>query len=118
MSEEFLLYQASDGSSRIQARLEGRTLWLTQQLLADLCESTPQNIAQHVRAIYAESELIEEATCKPYLQVRDEAGWQVSRSLKRYKSDGNKATIEPGEASVTNLTGLLMPEIGGSNEPR
>ena len=87
MSGEFLLYQAPDGSSRIQVRLEDRTLWLTQQQLADLYESTPQNITQHIRAIYTESELIEAATCKPYLQVRDEAGRQVSRSLKHYNLD-------------------------------
>ena len=87
MSEEFLLYQAPDGSSRFQVRLEGRTLWLTQQQLADLYESTPQNITQHIRAIYAGSELIDAATCKPYLRVRDEAGRQVSRSLKHYNLD-------------------------------
>ena len=79
MIGEFLLYQAPDGSSRIQVRLEDRTLWFTQQQLADLCESAPQNITQHIRAIYTESELIEAATCKPYLQVRAEAGRQVSR---------------------------------------
>jgi hypothetical protein len=84
VSGEFVLYQAPDGSARIQVRLEDRTLWLTQQQLADLYESTPQNITQHIRAIYAESELTEAATCKPYLQVRDEAGRQVSRSLKHY----------------------------------
>jgi hypothetical protein len=82
MTGEFLLYKAPDGSSRIQVRLEDRTLWLTQQQLADLYESTPQNITQHIRAIYAESELTEAATCKPYLQVRSEAGRHVSRSLK------------------------------------
>lgn len=82
MSEEFLLYQAPDGSSRIQVRPEGRALRLTQQQLADLCESTSQNMIQHIRAIYAESELIEAATCKPRLHVQDEAGRQVRRSLK------------------------------------
>ena len=81
MSEEFLLYQAPDGSSRIQVRLEGFTLWLTQQQLADLYESTPQNITQHIRAIYTESELIEAATCKSYLQVRAEAGDRKSTRL-------------------------------------
>ena len=87
MSGEFLLYQAADGSARIQVRLEDRTLWLTQQQLADLYESTSQNITQHIRAIYAENELTEAATCKPYLQVRSEAGRQVSRSLKHYNLD-------------------------------
>ena len=67
--------------------MQDRTLWLTKQQLADLYESTPQNITQHIRAIYAENELIEAATCKPYLQVRDEAGRQVSRSLKHYNLD-------------------------------
>ena len=86
-SGEFLLYQAPDGSARIQVRLDGRTLWLTQQQLADLYESTTQNITQHIRAIYAEHELTAAATCKPYLQVREEAGRQVSRSLKHYNLD-------------------------------
>lgn len=84
---EFLLYQAPDGTARIQVRLEDRTVWLTQQHLADLYESTPQNITQHIRAIYSDGELAEEATCKPYLQVREEAGRQVSRSLKHYNLD-------------------------------
>ena len=79
MSGEFLLYQAPDGSSRIQVRLENRTLWLIQQQLADLYESTPQNITQLIQVIYAESESTEAATRKPYLQVRAEAGRQVSR---------------------------------------
>ena len=79
MSEEFLLYQAPDGSSRIQMRLEDRTLWLTQQQLADLYESMSQNITQHIRVNYAESESMEAATCKPDLQVRAEAGRQITR---------------------------------------
>lgn len=45
-------------------------MWLTQQQLSDLFKSTPQNITQHIRAIYQAGELREEATCKPYLQVR------------------------------------------------
>ena len=44
--------------------MQDRTLWLTKQQLADLYESTPQNITQHIRAIYTESELSETATCK------------------------------------------------------
>lgn len=85
MSEEFLLYQAPEGSSRIQVRPEGRALRLTQQQLADLYESTRQNITQHIRAICAGSELIEAATCKPCLQVRDEsraAGQSQSQALQ------------------------------------
>lgn len=81
---ELLLYQAQDGRARLQVRLSGGTLWLTQQQLADLYQSTPQNITQHIRAIYADGEALEAATCKPYLQVRSEGGREVSRSLKHY----------------------------------
>jgi len=81
---EFLLYQTEDAQTLIQVRFEQGGLWLTQQQLADLFQSTPQNITQHIRAIYQTGELREEATCKPYLQVRQEIGRQVSRSLKHY----------------------------------
>ena len=84
---ELVLYQAPDGQARMQVRLSGGTLWLTQQQLADLYQSTPQNITQHIRAIYADGEVLEAATCKPYLQVRSEGGRDVSRSLKHYNLD-------------------------------
>lgn len=71
---EFLLYQAEDARTYIQVRFQEGGLWLTQQQLADLYQSTPQNITQHIRAIYETGELREEATCKPYLQVRQERG--------------------------------------------
>jgi hypothetical protein len=84
---ELVLYQAPDGHAKLQVRLSGGTLWLTQQQLADLYQSTPQNITQHIRAIYADGEVLEAATCKPYLQVRAEGGRDVSRSLKHYNLD-------------------------------
>jgi len=84
---ELLLYQAADGRARIQVRLAGNNLWLTQQQLAELYQSTPQNITQHIRAIYADGELLEAATCKPYLQVRAEGDRTVRRELKHYNLD-------------------------------
>ncbi|MGC3984579.1 MAG: virulence RhuM family protein [Pseudorhodoferax sp.] len=84
---EFVLYQAPDGRAQLQVRLRQGTLWLTQQQLADLYQSTPQNITQHIRAIYADRELEEAATCKPYLQVRAEGAREVRRNLKHYNLD-------------------------------
>ena len=84
---EFLLYQAEDARTHIEVRFQEGGLWLTQQQLADLYQSTPQNITQHIRAIYEAGELQEEATCKPYLQVRQERGRQVSRGLRHYNLD-------------------------------
>ncbi len=81
---ELLLYQSQDGEVRIDVRFEDESVWLTQASIAELYQTTPQNITIHIRAIYEEEELAEEATCKPYLQVRQEGARQVKRSLKHY----------------------------------
>lgn len=58
---------------------------MTQAQIAELYQTTPQNITQHPKAIYAEGELDEAATCKPYLQVRQEGERTVSRRTKHYR---------------------------------
>lgn len=63
------------------------TVWLTQKDMAELFQTTPQNITQHLASIYEEGELTESATCKEYLQVRSEGKRQVERSLKHYNLD-------------------------------
>lgn len=84
---ELILYTAEDGSAAIQLRAEGGTVWLTQAQIATLFDTTPQNITQHTKAIYAEGELTEAATCKELLQVRQEGCRAVNRSLKHYNLD-------------------------------
>lgn len=84
---ELILYTAEDGSVSIQLRAIGGTVWLTQADIASLFETTPQNITQHTKAIYAEGELSEGATCKELLQVRQEGARAVNRSLKHYNLD-------------------------------
>jgi len=69
---ELILYQTEDGRTRIQCRFENDTLWLTQAQIAELFQTTPQNVTLHLKAIFAEGELSEAATCKDYLQVRSE----------------------------------------------
>jgi hypothetical protein len=81
---EFLLYQTEDAQTRVQVRFQDGGIWLTQAQLAELYQCSPQNITQHIRAIYESRELAEETTCKPYLQVRLERERQVSRSIKHY----------------------------------
>ena len=84
---DILIYQAEDGKTHIDVLLDGKTVWLTQAAMAELYQTTPQNITQHIRAIYNESELNEDATCKQYLQVQREGHRQVKRSLKHYNLD-------------------------------
>ena len=67
---EFILYQTEDGRTRIQCHFEDDTLWLTQAQIAELFQTTPQNVTLHLKALFAEGELPEAATCKDYLQVR------------------------------------------------
>jgi len=82
---EIILYQTEDGRTRIQCRFEDETLWLTQAQIAELFQTTPQNVTLHLKAIFAEGELAEAATCKDYLQVRSEGGREVARSLRHYR---------------------------------
>jgi len=81
---EFLLYRTEDGRARVEVRFDGETAWLTQAGLAELFQTTPQNIGQHVAAIYTEGELDQAATCKQYFQVRREGPRDVRRRLKHY----------------------------------
>jgi hypothetical protein len=84
---EFLLYQTEDGNTRIDVRMAGETVWLTQAAMAALFQTTPQNITLHIKNVYAEGELAEAATCKDYLQVQTEGGRLIQRSLKQYNLD-------------------------------
>lgn len=82
---EIVLYQTEDGQTRIECRFEEDSLWLTQAQMADLFQTTPQNITLHLKAIYAEAEQDEAATCKSYLQVRNEGSRRVQRKLSFYR---------------------------------
>ena len=82
---EVLLYQTEDGRTRIECRFEDETAWLTQAQMAELFQTTSQNITLHLKDIYAQAEQTEEATCKTYLQVRLEGGRRVQRQVRHYR---------------------------------
>ena len=84
-NSEFVLYQTEDGRTRVQCRFDNETLWLTQAQIAELFATTPQNVTLHLKAIFAEGELVEAATCKDYLQVRLEGDREVTRKLRHYR---------------------------------
>ena len=83
-SSEIILYQTEDGRNKIEVRLENETVWLTQQLMAELFQTTQQNISLHIQNIYAEGELRPEATHKDFLSVRREGSRDVQRRLEHY----------------------------------
>lgn len=83
-ASSIVLYQTEDGRTRVECRFENETIWLTQALLAELFQTTVANINLHLKAIYEERELTEQATIKPYLIVRTEGARQVSREVLHY----------------------------------
>ncbi|MES9902218.1 MAG: virulence RhuM family protein [Sedimenticola sp.] len=86
-SGEMLIYQSETGETRLEVRLIGETLWLTQHLMAELFQTSTDNIGLHLKNIYAEGELDEKATTEDYSVVRQEGAREVRRSLKHYNLD-------------------------------
>ena len=76
---EFLLYETEDGRTRIECRFAQDSLWLSQAMMAELFQTSPQNITLHLKALYTDGEIDLEATCKSYLQVQSEGARQVRR---------------------------------------
>ncbi|HCM62105.1 MAG TPA: hydroxyacid dehydrogenase [Morganella sp. (in: Bacteria)] len=81
---EFVLFRSEDGQTRVECRFESDTLWLSQAEIANLYQVTPQAITQHVKAVYEEGELVQNSTCKSFLQVRQEGNRQVNRNTLHY----------------------------------
>ena len=86
-NSELIIYQSEDGVTRIETRLEDETVWLTQIDLADLFQTTKQNISQHIQNIYDEGELDESSTVKKFLTVQTEGTRRVQRNLDHYNLD-------------------------------
>jgi hypothetical protein len=109
---EVILYQTEDGRTRVECRFADETLWLSQALMAELFQTTAQNITQHLRALYREGELAEAATCKDFLQVRAEGARRVKRAVKHYMG---LTAWQSGSARKTDVTVaknyLREPEI-------
>ena len=84
---QFLVYENENGEIRIDVRIENETVWLTQQLIAELFQTTQQNISQHILNIYEEAELQPGATHKKFLSVRHEGDRDVKRLLDYYNLD-------------------------------
>ena len=80
----FVIFQTETAKVNIDVFFQDETLWLTQKSMAELFETTPQNITLHLKNIYKENELDENATCKDFLQVQNEGNRQVQRKKKHY----------------------------------
>src|SRR5574344_1281348 len=86
-SNAFLIYQDDNGVSNVNVRFEGEDVWLASEQLAELFQTTQQNISLHVQNIYAEGEIDENRTHKKYLLVRNEGNRSVKRNISHYNLD-------------------------------
>ncbi len=82
-----IIYQTEDGNTKINVRLEDETVWLNQIQMAELFDTSKQDISYHVNKIYEEKELEEFRTVKEILTVQDEGARSVSRKVKYYNLD-------------------------------
>ena len=92
MSEDnkngIIIYQDDNGMTKINVRFADEDVWLTQQQLAEIYDTTQQNVALHIKNIYDDGELMDcEATHKKYLLVRQEGGRKVQRNMDHYNLD-------------------------------
>ena len=82
-----IIYQLDDGKTKIDVKLEDETVWLSQQQMADLYDTTKQNISSHIKNIFDEEELSENSTVKEFLTVQKEGNRNVERKVKYYNLD-------------------------------
>ena len=82
---QIAFYQSPDGSVNIEVLYAEENIWLTQKKMAELFDTTPQNITQHLKNIYAKGEADQTATCKDFLQVQKEGGREVKRNTSTGK---------------------------------
>ncbi len=82
-----LIYQTEDGLTHIDVRMEQDTVWLTQQQMAELFQTSRTNVVEHIQHIYDEGELEQDSTCRKFRQVQQEGNRMVSRDIPFYNLD-------------------------------
>ena len=83
----FIIYETESNVAKVSVRLEEETVWLTQKQLAEIFDTTRENVVQHIKNILQEGELSENRTCKKFLQVQTEGSRQVKREIEHYNLD-------------------------------
>ena len=86
-NNNIVIYQTDDGTTKIDVQLEDETVWLSQQQMADLYDTTKQNISLHIKNIFDEEELDINSTVKEFLTVQKEGNRKVERKVKYYNLD-------------------------------
>ena len=86
-NSQFIIYISEKGNTKIDVLFQNETVWLTQNQIADLFQTTKQNISLHINNIHKENELDEFSTVKDFLTVQNEGKREVKRTVKHYNLD-------------------------------
>ena len=86
-NSQIVIYKAADGQTKIDVRFDGENVWLTQSALAELFQTTKQNIGQHIQNILEEAELRDDSTVKKFFTVQKEGKREVKREIEFYNLD-------------------------------
>lgn len=78
---KYKIYQSDDGLTNVEVKIQDETVWLTQQQMAELFQTSRTNVVEHIKHIYDEGELDEISTCRKFRQVRKEGNRQVTREI-------------------------------------
>ena len=100
---DIIIYQTEDGMTKIDVKIEKETVWLNQQQMAILFQSSRTNVVEHIKNIYEEGELVEEASCRKFRQVRLEGNREVNRELPFYKLDMIRKRQQQNTASTRTI---------------
>lgn len=113
-----LIYQTEQGNTRIDVYFAEDTVWMSQKSMAQLYQTTPQNVTLHIKNILAEGELDTESTCKDYLQVQTEGTRQVKsvQNKLEFAATGHtapeiiaaRADATKGNMGLTNFKGAKV----------
>ena len=84
---EIVFYQTEDGVTKLSVNLQNETVWLSQQQMAELFDTSRTNVIEHINNIYLEEELDKNSTCQNFRQVRKEWNRNISREIPFYNLD-------------------------------
>lgn len=87
LDNQIVIYQTADGQTQIDVKMQEETVWLTQDMIVRLFDSSKANISEHIKHIYEEGELDKTSTVRKFRTVRQEGKRQVSRELEYYNLD-------------------------------
>ena len=104
----FVIFKIDNAKVYVNVLFKDETLWITQKKMAELFETTPQNITLHLKNIYKEEELNENATCKEFLQVKKEGKISALQAKLKAEAEYEKYRVEEDKMYLSDFDKLVI----------